>query len=702
MNEYKSQQRGSQADYERYLAGMDASMQQKVALTAAHVLTEGWLADMGMGSGTGSDALAGLYPSIRVTGVDINPEMVERAAAKYQRPNLDFRVGDIAERCFEPGSLDTIFNSSVLHHVTTFNGYDHQWAERALVHQVEQLKHGGCLIVRDFVRPLSRQVRLEVRKSLTGLLEKFSTEFRALNPPEQRGFPLQKLESEDGDWQAYVLDEVHAVEFVLRKDYQQDWETEVLEEYTYFTQSEFESVFHRCGLRILISAPLRNPWIVRNRFAGKFRIFDKGGALQEFPATNYLLVGERVESSQGVNWIEQAETALIHYLKFTHYKDRQSGQVRDMVRRPFTTLDVIPFFVQNGKVYVLARRSYPRPVLRLNSEVLDGSRSPSYVTEPIVVITDERPLAESVEAALQDWAGLAPESLLSFEFGSLTYPSPGGLCERVQAVFVEIVPVMTSHAKDRVRAVSAHQLLRSAQVGGLPDARLEMHCSELLSLLGLSPGSWIGASLELESVDDRSFTGEGDLPQLEARRKFLPSEAGSDFLHLGCRQFSEVSADDREVSTLTLEYVVPKSLSLQTVSVGLLKRVRGDVYLGVCNDDLPAAQCFSGNSGIWVVPAWRLPKGTLGTTNVQDFVESRIRTEHNLEVAEFLSLGGIYFPSSGVTPEAVSPYVCRVLSSLESSRGLTWVKLRSLLENFSELRDGHLKTIVLRASRALL
>ena len=76
-------------------------MQQKVALTAAHMLGRGWLADMGMGSGTGSEALAALYADLRVTGVDINPEMVELAQEKYKLPNLDFLVGDIGQVCFE-------------------------------------------------------------------------------------------------------------------------------------------------------------------------------------------------------------------------------------------------------------------------------------------------------------------------------------------------------------------------------------------------------------------------------------------------------------------------------------------------------------------------------------------------------------------------------------------------------------------------
>ena len=60
QSDYEKQDRGSSTDYARYLAGMDASMRQKVALTAAHLLCEGRVADMGTGSATASYALAPL------------------------------------------------------------------------------------------------------------------------------------------------------------------------------------------------------------------------------------------------------------------------------------------------------------------------------------------------------------------------------------------------------------------------------------------------------------------------------------------------------------------------------------------------------------------------------------------------------------------------------------------------------------------
>ena len=61
------QQRGGREAYRRYLEGMNSSMRQKVALTAAHLLCEGRVADMGMGSGAGSFALAArsIAPAMR-------------------------------------------------------------------------------------------------------------------------------------------------------------------------------------------------------------------------------------------------------------------------------------------------------------------------------------------------------------------------------------------------------------------------------------------------------------------------------------------------------------------------------------------------------------------------------------------------------------------------------------------------------------
>src|SRR6185295_11652113 len=115
-----------------------------------------------------------------------------------------------------------------------------------------------------------------------------------------------------------------------------------------------------------------------------------------------------------------------------------------------------PWFLLDGDPYVLARRSYPRPILRCQprgTSSLDGSRPAAYVTEPLTVLQQDEPLGRTVEAALKGLAGIGAE---------------------VRSVFVEVDPVFVERPLDAVsgfrtsgivRAIEARQLLRAAQVG---------------------------------------------------------------------------------------------------------------------------------------------------------------------------------------------------------------------------------------------
>lgn len=705
---YSQQQRGAGADYERYLSGMDASMQQKIALTAAHVLGQGWVADMGMGSGSGSEALAALYPAIQVTGVDINPEMVERAAAKYQRKNLDFRAGDIAELCFEPESLDAVFDSSVLHHVTSFNDYRTEQAFHALKNQVVQLRPHGSLIVRDFLRPPAGEVWLDLPKESASLFRRFSKEFRALLPEEERGFSYRELPSPRPDWQRFCCEHHHAVEFVLRKDYLNDWATEVLEEYTYFTQSEFEEHFHRLGLRILASTPLWNPWVVSHRFEGQFELRDTEGVALGFPPTNYLIVGEKVTPEQGVLFRPTGENAPQGFLEFTSYRHLEHGFVRELVRRPNTTVDALPYFEQDGELYVLARKSFPRPLMSLCNRRIDGAYSPTYVTEPISVICGDKPLAQTVEEALTNWAGIPSHDILEFSEGSTTYPSPGGVQEEVRCFFIKVEPLLvnTPSARDRVRAIEAGQLLRAAQVGGLPDARLETYCFELTQRLGRSSGPWIGETIELQEHDSPAPVGSlENLLSRPRRRAYRASSSKVGFLHLKQQRFEEIDAQGHPLREIDLEYVEPAQLSLNTVTVAPLRQHRGIVYFGIVDEDLPAAQCFSGHSNHLQAPAWRLPLELRGQRELSAYLQHSLYKENGLRTRAAFQLGGPYFPTPGVTPEIAYPWAVDVASEPEgtplSPLKLEWVPLTELLEGFAALKEGHLRVLVSRVARAL-
>lgn len=727
---YDSQPRKDADAYARYLAGMDASMRQKVALTAAHLLCQGRIADMGMGSGAGSLALAALYPELSVVGVDLDAEIVSRARATHVLPNLSFVAGDIAAKVFGDGELDGIFDSSVLHHVTSYRGYRDDNAADALAVQVTELREHGVLVVRDFVDPGPGTVLLDVRSedgdasddprrcSTAALLRRFAREARVLLPPEKRGFPLEEMpDAPRAGWQRFRLSLHDATEFLLRKDYRDDWETEVQEEYGYYRQDELEGVFARLGLRVLASTPIRNPWIVRNRFRDKMELRDTTGRELDPPATNYVIVGERVPPGEGVRFRVAEDVPPSGFLTHAVMR-REGGEARDLVRRPNRTLDVIPFFLDHESLFVIARTSYPRPLLSLLSppiipreiegvrNSIDGVRSSSYVAEPLVVVQTDKPIGQTVEEALLSMARIDEGRIRAFHGGATYYPSPGGVQEEVRSVHVQIEKLFVEERlpAGRIRAIEAQQLLRAAQVGGLPDARLELNVYALLRSLGRAVGPWIGETIALPECAVAARTTMSQLHARAARRAWRSAEREESpgFLELRAARFEELDARGDVVGAQVLEWVMPRRRSASTVACAVLARSGGEIWLGLDDDDLPAAQAFRGRSEILVAPAWRLPSGIATMHEARAFLAERLALEHGVRAAEIAELGGRYHPSPGVTPEVVHPFFVAVESvDATPARALRWVPLRDAIDNARDLVDGHLRIVAHRAAHTL-
>ena len=385
MNKYAKQDRGNLSEYEEYFAGMDASMQQKIALTTAHFPSHGKIADMGSGSGSGTFDLARLYRDLELIGVDINPVTVEYSNNHYKAENLTFAVGDIAENVFPANSLDGILDSSVLHHVTSFNNYDLAQITKTLCNQVAQLKQSGVLIIRDFVVPddAEKLVYLDLptddglqngeiaELSTAALFEVFARDFRSsLNMNSAVEF--KKLASPKPNFARFEITLKTAAEFILRKDYRDHWSPELLEEYTYFSQKDFEKGFRKENLRIVVSMPLWNPWIVENRFVGKFYLSNLEEKSLTFPPTNYLIVGEKVSAGESVRLSENLnklgeladKMSALQFLKLKAYRHKETKHIYELAERPNQTIDLLPWFEsENGQIFVLAKKDFPRPIV---------------------------------------------------------------------------------------------------------------------------------------------------------------------------------------------------------------------------------------------------------------------------------------------------------------------------------------------------
>lgn len=732
MEKYAKQDRGNLSEYEEYFAGMDKSMQQKIALTTAHFPSHGKIADMGSGSGSGTFDLARLYRGLKLIGVDINPVTVEYSNNHYQAENLSFKVGDIAENVFPENSLDGILDSSVLHHVTSFNDFDVKQIIKTISNQVKQLKQDGVLIIRDFVVPdeANKLVFLDLpindgkeigeisEISTASLFEIFARDFRCslnLDSP----VPYEKLGLVRQNFVRFQTTLRYATEFVLRKDYRDHWSPELLEEYTYFSQADFEESFRKENLRIVVSMPLWNPWIVKNRFAGKFILSDLDEKSLNFPPTNYLIVGEKIADSEGVQLSERSSKEIDSsdrsFLKLTAYLNKNTKQTYELAERPNQTIDLLPWFEnENGQIFILAKKNFPRPIVNAQNEYpnLHYANYSGYLTEPIssIVASLESGVQSQIEEILLERANLNEEEILEISEPNFYFTSAGGIDEQVQSFLVEILPFeqepqeIENYTKFKsagvVRELDALQVLRASHVGGMFDARLEINIYRLLRWLNRSASSWIGADIkpiiqEFTAIIESEF-------ELENHQIFeLIEISENSFLQLSKSEFVETDSNNKIISSAEFEYVVPKNFSKNTVAAIPFMKTKNDVLVGIEFRDLPAPQRFTGNSNIACVPAWRLPKDISHKFDIEDFLIEKFADDFGVSVNEIWELGGSYFTSAGITPEIVYPMAIELKSDSLSKTELKFFSLKHLIDKADEIQDAHLTITLNRLAHSL-
>ena len=515
-NSYSSQDRGDKQNYRQYLEAMDAISIEKVA-SASTFFEPGKgnvLVDVGMASGTSSAILADLFSELQIIGVDINPQMVEIARNNYQLPNLSFQLEDGEKLSgFESGTISGFFNCSSIHHITSYNNYDNNHALNTIKRQVELLKDRGVLIVRDFVKPEEKEIILELstvdkpdRPNDAELLLLFSKSARSLAPVSKRGFPVEGIKSSKKGVRRFRLFYTDAVEFIRRKDYYSHWKVELQEEYGYFTQKEFEECFRNLGLRIILSSPIYNQWIINNRYRGQFKIFDLTGEEIGFPPTNYLIAGEKVSGGKEIKPIRHLPVFSNPFLHFSSYLNKENNQVFDVVKRPNEVSDIIPYYKDGSKITVLAKYGYPRPLVNLKTDnpLLDNKYFSGYISEGISVSQ-----TSNLQATMAERFGIYPSHYEAIEPALNYYTSPGGINEKVSSCFIQLntppdYSVLLSNGfsgfkeSGFIHTYDAAQLLNTAQTGALVEARLELNIYHLFSKFNIPLPKWLGEKIKVK------------------------------------------------------------------------------------------------------------------------------------------------------------------------------------------------------------
>ena len=142
--------------YDSVTAPLLSGFFTQVARDLAELAPRARVLEVGSGPGRLAMKLAGLAPDTRVTGVDISPEMVERANALAARSRVADRVrfveGDVASLPLAEASFDAVVSTFSLHH----------WPSPAegLAEIYRVLRPGGVLRiydVADWIRRFERE-----------------------------------------------------------------------------------------------------------------------------------------------------------------------------------------------------------------------------------------------------------------------------------------------------------------------------------------------------------------------------------------------------------------------------------------------------------------------------------------------------------------------------------------------------------------
>lgn len=97
--------------------------------------------EIGCGQGVGTKLIQKLFKPKKITAIDLDPKMVERAKERVKSKTIHFQQGDASKLTFKDDQFDAIFDFGILHHIPNWKD-----AIREL-HRV--LKPGGEVILED-------------------------------------------------------------------------------------------------------------------------------------------------------------------------------------------------------------------------------------------------------------------------------------------------------------------------------------------------------------------------------------------------------------------------------------------------------------------------------------------------------------------------------------------------------------------------
>lgn len=308
-----------------YAMGHDAIIDIKYADIKRHI-HPGRIVDEGCADCALLVRIARDFPDSDLIGIEIASELIARCqerlrAGEFGEAFVYFHQRNLTQPIFQPASVDTVICNSTLHELWSYNNQV-ETILQYLHEKHRQLRPGGRLLIRDVVGPEAgdQEVYLQLAQGdgeawdpnredqRPGELSTYARFFRFANDfvtsrDLHRTDVSYKVANVDGD--TFVVTSLRmAVEYMTKKDYVTNWESEMGEEFAFWSFSDWVEALEQVGFDVLhggASVPsashvYTNQWIVDNRWRGKVKLYRLvDGSLVElpYPPTTMVIVAEK-------------------------------------------------------------------------------------------------------------------------------------------------------------------------------------------------------------------------------------------------------------------------------------------------------------------------------------------------------------------------------------------------------------------------
>ena len=317
-------------DYNTYARGMAGTVRLKFN-DIAEAIRPGRIVDEGCADGALLVEVAKAFPDSDLYGVDLSAEFAHRflerqRAGEFRGAYTHFLLRNLMDPLFDDGSIDTTICNSTLHELWSYAEQE-RTVLRYLALKFAQLRPAGRLVIRDVVGPDNgdqaiflacsesdgaalpatfaerRDSEWVSSLSTAARFRLFAKDFLYDRRHSLAGAPSVAFEAvvRDGDRHGFITSLRMAAEFLSKKDYADNWRSEMHEEFCFWSHAQWRRVLTEAGFRVVderettgTSRAYTNSWVVARRYEGHASLWSPDGATcLPFPPTNQVLVAEK-------------------------------------------------------------------------------------------------------------------------------------------------------------------------------------------------------------------------------------------------------------------------------------------------------------------------------------------------------------------------------------------------------------------------